>query len=237
MMPGVRGHALALTRPIALTSAVGGVRGRLRRAAASAAEMPPGVETMPAPASGAAAGADATSADDTVLVRGALAGRREDFDRLVERHQRALYAFVYRLVRNRDQTADIMQVSFLQAYTHLAQFEGRASFKTWLHQIALNQCRGAFRGAAAESGVALDEVAENAVAAPDNTAEAGWRPALERSIQRLPLRQRTVLILRIFSDLAFKDIARIEGISENAAKVNYHHAIVRLRSWLRRDAR
>ncbi len=185
--------------------------------------------------------------DDAELVRGALAGRREDFDALVERHQRALYAFIYRFVHDHEQTADIMQVSFLQAYTHLGQFAGRASFKTWLHQIALNQCRAVHRTARTETHVSLDQVADSTVAAAaqaqaghatsaaDGSADSNWRVTLNQLVARLPLRQRRVVMLRVFSDLPFKEIARIESISENSAKVNYHHAVVRLRQWMRED--
>jgi len=167
---------------------------------------------------------------------------------LVERHQRALYAFIYRMVHDHDQSADIMQVTFLQAYTRLGQFAARASFKTWLHQIALNQCRALYRARRGQQHVSLDEVEEATLSAAHRAA-GGSGPAmadggpggsdrrllLERLITRLPLRQRAVVALRVFSDLPFKDIAHIEGISENSAKVNYHHAIVRLRQWLRED--
>jgi RNA polymerase sigma-70 factor (ECF subfamily) len=192
----------------------------------------------------------ATPVDDAALIRGALAGRREDFDALVERHQRALYAFIYRMVRDHDQGADIMQVTFLQAYTHLGQFAGRASFKTWLHQIALNQCRALYRAGRGQQHVSLDQVEEAALSAAQLRAAGGGSEAetvdggpggsgsrllLERLIARLPPRQHAVVTLRVFSDLPFRDIAHIEGISENSAKVNYHHAIVRLRRWLRED--
>ena len=176
--------------------------------------------------------------DDAALVEGARAGRREDFDTLVERYQRPLYAFAYRFVHDHGHAADIVQATFLQAYTHLGQFAGRASFKTWLYQIALNQCHALQRAAAGRPHVSLDDVSETrlretTLAAVDPGAGAsGWRSTLERLIDRLPLRQRAVLVLRVFSDLAFKDIARVEGISENSAKVNYHYAITRLRQWL-----
>jgi RNA polymerase sigma-70 factor (ECF subfamily) len=192
----------------------------------------------------------ASAVDDAALIRGTLAGRREDFDALVERHQKPLYAFVYRFVRDHEQAADIVQVSFLQAYSHLAQFAGHASFKTWLHQIALNQCRALRRAARARPHVALEDVSEarfneacRSAAGPSSSharvageSAVEWKPVLERLLARLPPRQRAVVMLRIFSDLPFKDIARIEGISENAAKVNYHHAIIHLRQWLKQEA-
>ncbi len=177
----------------------------------------------------------APALDDAELILGTLAGRRADFDVLVERYQKALYAFAYRFVHDHDQAADIVQTTFLQAYTHLAQFSGRATFKTWLHQIALNQCRQLHRSARGRQQVALEDVheAELATATPTDSSSGSWKSLLERLIARLPLRQREVLTLRIFSDLPFKEIARVGGMSENSAKVNYHHAITRLRAWIR----
>jgi RNA polymerase sigma-70 factor (ECF subfamily) len=85
--------------------------------------------------------------------------------------------------------------------------------------------------------VALDAVDEALLAIPPETGDrsAGWKVKFERLIARLPLRQREVLTLRIFSDLPFKEVARVKGMSENSAKVNYHHAITRLRAWLREE--
>jgi RNA polymerase sigma-70 factor (ECF subfamily) len=197
---------------------------------------------------------DAASAlDDAALIRGTLKGRREDFDALVERYQKPLYAFACRVLGDKTQAADIVQTTFLQAYTHLAQFAGRASFKTWLHQIALNQCRALHRGSRSRRLVSLDDVSEanlreaqlqavgvggrvcadGPATVDSGTGDSAWGPALRRLVARLPLRQRAVVTLRIFADLPFKEIARVEGMSENSAKVNYHHAITRLRQWLK----
>jgi RNA polymerase sigma-70 factor (ECF subfamily) len=137
----------------------------------------------------------ALALDDAELIRGTLAGRRADFDVLVERYQKALYAFAYRFVHDHEQAADIVQTTFLQAYKHLAQFSARATFKTWLHQIALNQCRQLHRSAHGRQHVTLDDVNEADLAAPTATdsSSAGWKAVLERLIARLPLRQRAWL--------------------------------------------
>ena len=176
--------------------------------------------------------------DDAALIEGTRAGRREDFDVLVERYQKRLYAFAYRFTRDHESAADIVQMTFLQAYTHLAQFGGRASFKTWLYQIALNQCRQAHRSRRATREVPFDDVVEGQLRETAHPAGAPseWKATLERLIAELPFRQREVVTLRLFSDLRFKDIARATGRTENSAKVNYHHAIVRLRRWLREPA-
>jgi RNA polymerase sigma-70 factor (ECF subfamily) len=170
---------------------------------------------------------------DLELVEGTLAGRRQDFGELVERHQRMLYAIAVRHLRNHDAANDAVQTTFVNAYTHLSQFRRAANFKTWLCGILINECRSGHRRARVRQEMALDEAPESALA--DDTGDptrGAERAALERHIARLPPRQRSVLSLRVFADLPFKEIAAAEGITENAAKVSYHHAISRLREWL-----
>lgn len=168
------------------------------------------------------------------MVQGALAGRERDFEALVERHQRGLYAFVFRCLGGDAAAADdVVQAAFVQAFTHLAGFRREASFKTWLHQIALNECR-ALRRRQGRHEIPLDDVPE-AQLATETAPDTGWRVRLEGLVARLPGRQRAVLALRLFADLPFRDIARAEGISENSAKVSYHHAITKVRRWLKRE--
>jgi RNA polymerase sigma-70 factor (ECF subfamily) len=173
--------------------------------------------------------------DDASLIRGTLAGRRADFDVLVERYHAAVLGFVIRLVRERDMADDIVQSTFLRAYTRLGQFRGEASFASWLYQIALNETRSRRRRDKAHLQVALDEVDEADLGSVDHSDSPGLR-SIQGLVARLPLRQRSVLLLRVLRDLPFKEIARIEGISENSAKVNYHHAVVRLRAWLKESS-
>lgn len=171
--------------------------------------------------------------DDLALIRGALAGRHEDFEILVERYQKMLYAFAHRYLRDADAAAEAVHISFVKAYTHLGSFRGSASFKTWLHQIALNECRNRRHAGRLRREVPLEEAPEALLAFEDDDPDAAvMRATLERLIARLPERQRAVLTLRTASDLSFGEIARIEGISENAAKVNYFHAVQRLKQWL-----
>lgn len=170
---------------------------------------------------------------DLELVEGTLAGRRDDFAVLVERHQRMLYAVALRYVHDADAADDAVQAAFVSAYAHLAQFRRAAAFKTWLCEILLNHCRSQRRRARLHEEVPLDDIPEAALhdCREDATLSAE-RATLERHVARLPPRQRSVLTLRVFADLPFKEIARAEGITENAAKVNFHHAIVTLRAWL-----
>ena len=172
---------------------------------------------------------------DLELVEGTLAGRRQDFEVLVERHQRMLYGVALRYLRDADAADEVVQATFVSAYVHLPRFRREASFTTWLCGILLNQCRSARRRVRVRREVALDDAPEAALAGDtDESDRAAERAALARHIERLPPRQRSVLGLRLFADLPFNEIAQVEGITVNAAKVSYHLAVARLRAWFRR---
>src|SRR5262245_40572378 len=98
--------------------------------------------------------------DDASLVAAALAGRLECFEALVERHQRALHALVRHWLGDDTAADDVVQTAFVQAYTHLADFRGHASFRSWLCGIALNQVRTQWRARRHEHTVSLDDVPE-----------------------------------------------------------------------------
>ena len=173
--------------------------------------------------------------DDAQLVAGAIAGRHDCFETLVERHQRSVHALVYRWLGDRAVADEVVQATFVRAYTHLVDFRGDAPFRSWLYGIALNQARTLQRDRRRGRTVPIDDVAEGDLPQVEGAAEGGWlRDRVVESIARLPPRQRAVVTLRVVGDLPFKEIARLEGISENSAKVSYHHAVTRLREWLRR---
>jgi RNA polymerase sigma-70 factor (ECF subfamily) len=169
--------------------------------------------------------------DDVALVRGTLAGHREDFSLLVERHQKPLYRFVLQHTRDGHAADEIVQMTFVQAYTHLANFREEASFRTWLHRVALNLCHDRGRAERRRADVSVEDALDASAIEP-RLEDVVLGGTLERRIAALPDRQRTVLNLRLWGDLSFKEISNLLGTTENSAKVNYHHAIRRLRQWV-----
>jgi RNA polymerase sigma-70 factor (ECF subfamily) len=167
--------------------------------------------------------------DDATLVARALAGAEDAFEALVERHQRRIYALALRVLRDHDQADDATQRTFVRAWERLRTFRAEASFATWLHHIAMNECRDMLR--AERRRVPIDDVPEARLANGDELPMPVGRH-LGALVAELPARQRSVLSLRVLGELPFADIARAEGISENAAKVNFHHAVRKLRAWL-----
>ena len=167
--------------------------------------------------------------DDQDIVARVQSGDREAFGVLVDRYQRMVFALAQRMTGSPDEARDVVQSAFLNAFRQIGGFRGDASFKTWVYGIALNECRMLYR----KSGrtVALDGAPEPA--APESRGHALDRLVLGKLVGRLPEKQKAALILRVCDDLPFRDIGEILGTSEASAKVNYFHAVKKLRGWVR----
>jgi RNA polymerase sigma factor (sigma-70 family) len=179
--------------------------------------------------------ADDTTPDE-VLVKRAQGGDRAALDRLVRRHQRALFALCLRYVRDADEAADLVQRSFVRAMGKLADLREAGVFRSWLLRIgahlALNHIRDHARFVADDGDLEAGLGDERALSASDRLEAAEAASALRAAVSGLPTKQRMTLELRIYEDLPFRDIGEALGISEGAAKVNFHYAVRKLRGTL-----
>ena len=80
------------------------------------------------------------SISDDELVKLSRNGDKNAFGELVKRHEGKVYTLGFRFMKNREDAADVMQDTFLQAYRKLGSFEGKSAFSTWLYRIAVNIC-------------------------------------------------------------------------------------------------
>ncbi len=157
------------------------------------------------------------------------------FKALLNRYQRQLYSFVRRHIGQHEDVADICQQVFIQVFRKAEQYRGEASFKTWLYQIAINQCKNYYRSQARHpvDPVAPDEL-DTRTESVDYELVHGdeERKIFNSAITRLPERQRQTLYLHLYQDCSFQEIANILGCPTGTAKANYHHAIQALRKRL-----
>jgi RNA polymerase sigma-70 factor, ECF subfamily len=170
---------------------------------------------------------------DMPLVERFRAGERRAFDELVRRHQKQVWRLARRYVRNDADASDLAQQTFVRAFRSLGGFRGAASFRSWLYKIAINLALNHLRDHAREQPA---EIAEDAVTAratgPQRIIADEDQAALRAAVAELPPKQRMVLELRVYEELSFKEVAELADCSENAAKVNFHHAVKKLRERL-----
>ena len=171
---------------------------------------------------------------DNALVDAVIAGDDSAFDELVLKYQRQLAALVARITGNPGEAADVVQKVFLKAYTKLSGFKRLSTFKTWLFSIAINLSRNALRQKK-RWGIPQDIEDVNPKVDDDqdeNLIRKQRRLRLNHALENLPPKQKSVVVLRIYEELSFAQIAESVGITENAAKVNFHHAVKSLKGIL-----
>ncbi len=168
--------------------------------------------------------------EDLDLIIRTETGEREAFDELVLKYQKPLYALLYRMVSSHEDSADLLQKTFVKAYLGLGSFERRSSFKTWLYQIAINLAKNIYRDRSRIGYVPIDDIA---IGKDPRTLDAlvqkESKQLLRKAFSQLPEKQRMTVMLRVQEDRKFTEIAEIMGCSLGTAKANYHHGVQKLK--------
>lgn len=169
--------------------------------------------------------------EDLDLITRTVAGEREAFNELVIKYQRPLYSLLFRMVSNHEDAADLLQKTFVKAFTGLDGFEQRSTFKTWLYQIAINLAKNVYRDRSRAEYVSIDNVVirRNPKTLEGLIAKES-RQQLRQALTGLPEKQRITLLLRIQENKKFEEIAGIMKCSLGTAKANYHHAVQKLKA-------
>ncbi len=166
---------------------------------------------------------------DLDLVEEVRQGKRSSFSELVKRHQRGLLRLSMRFMKDMDLAQDVVQEAFIKAFEKLNLFEGRASFKSWLYQIAVNTARNKLRESRydftniEDVNIGVSATAENVL------VHAAVSEIIQTEVDRLPFKQKTALILRVYDDLSFGEIAQVMECPYDTAKANYRHALLKLK--------
>jgi RNA polymerase sigma-70 factor (ECF subfamily) len=168
--------------------------------------------------------------EDLDLINRTAAGEREAFNGLVLKYQKPLYSMLYRMVSSHEDASDLLQKTFVKAFSGLGSFERRSTFKTWLYQIAINLAKNVYRDRSKVEQVPIDDVV---IRRDPRTLEAliqkENRLLLRRALAALPEKQRMTVMLRIQEDRKFEEIAAIMQCSLGTAKANYHHGVQKLK--------
>ena len=172
--------------------------------------------------------------DDQLMTRIA-AGEEAAFRLLVERWERQVHAFHWRMTGSREEAQDLTQDTFLKVHAHAGGYRPEGRFQSWLFRIAGNLARSWARRRKIIGWVRFDpDVHDRAGRGPAPDAVVAGdelRRRLQRALACLPPRQREALVLRRYHDLSQRDIAVAMGTSEGAVE----SLLVRALDTLRRE--
>ena len=180
-----------------------------------------------------------TREHDSSLVQEALAGNQASFQLLVERYQDRLFSLARHYTRNLVEVEDLVQDTFLKAYSRLESFQQQSSFYTWIYRIATNTIldflkrRGRSPIQAVEDPEGALDAPQVAIARPDAGMEREEISRVTHSVlDSMPEIFRTVLIMREFENMAYQEIADVLGISIGTVESRIFRARARFKERL-----
>jgi RNA polymerase sigma-70 factor (ECF subfamily) len=165
-----------------------------------------------------------STAPDDQLVKAAQKGDMPAFEELVARHRDKIYARAFSMLRNEDDAVDVSQEAWVKGWQRLVQFQGEASFATWMTRIVINLCLDQLRKLKRVRNESIDQMEEELggverqmpVINPNPTEgleREELRKRIDQAMAQLSYEHRTVLILHEFEDLEYKMIAKKMGCS------------------------
>jgi RNA polymerase sigma-70 factor (ECF subfamily) len=174
---------------------------------------------------------------DRELIDRTLAGDGHAFAVLVGRFQRKIYRVAYAIVRDDAEADAVTQDTFVQAYTHLARFQGRSELETWLTRIAINRSRDSLRRRKFfslftredEDGETMIEPVDDRPDPERQIMSVQLRAAIQRAEKQLSSQQQLIFRLRHYENLSLEEIADHLGLRAGTVRAHLFRAIHKVR--------
>lgn len=183
------------------------------------------------------------------LIHGAQRGEAGCFEGLIDAFASRIFGFFFRATFSREEAEDLMQEVFLRLVRTIASYQHEDRFESWLFRIAANLARDRLRHQRrsprpaahghrgggyevdSEPTDALEGMAGEAEAVDARLIHREELDAIGEALERLPVAEREVLILRHFSQMSFKEIAEATGTPLGTALARAHRGLAKLRKW------
>jgi len=179
------------------------------------------------------------NSDDYELVKDFLSGNQQAFNDLARKYQEKIYWHARRIVGDHDDANDIVQQVLLVIYNKLNTFNFSSSLYTWIFKItytrSLNQLkRKKLKIVTLNFSDDIENIKyENVLENLENKEEL---IQMERILNKLPLKQKEVFIMRNFDELSYEEISKITDKSVGALKANYFHAFKKIKELMEKNA-
>ena len=187
---------------------------------------------------------DQSRREDEELVARAQTGDSAAFDALVVKHSPRLYALVYNMTANHDDTDDLLQDVWAKAYRSIGGFRGKSQFYTWLHSVAANTTLNFLKRRGRRWMMSLDDV-DNGISqdkefvelqtasTPVRETDLGeMQQKINEAMMKLTPDHRAVVTMFDIQGLPHAEIAKILGVSEGTVRSRLFYAHKQLQAWL-----
>ena len=177
--------------------------------------------------------------DDYELIRDFLSGNQQSFNSLARRYQERIYWHARRMLGDHDDAHEIVQQVLMVMYNKLDTFNFSSSIYTWIYKITSTRCLNLLKKKSLRKFFifSTNESFENQ--GYDNIVEGIESKEMflkmEKLLQKLPVKQREVFVMRNYDDLSYEEISEITGKSVGALKANYFHAFKKIKEQMFKD--
>ena len=181
---------------------------------------------------------------DAVLVKNYLSGDESALASLIERHQSKIFGFIYSKVNDRDLSDDIFQDTFIKVIKTLKSqsYNEEGKFLPWVMRIAHNLVVDHFRKAKkmpyqreTEEYSIFNYMTDNSLNIEGQIISEQVESDLAKLLDELPADQKEVLVMRMYQDLSFREIADLTGVSINTALGRMRYALLNLRKIIEKN--
>lgn len=172
--------------------------------------------------------------DDALLIASILDGNTSDFEHIWNRYNKQIYAYILKMVRNIDDADDILQDTFIKAYSAIHMYNQSYPFPAWLYKIASNTCIDYFRrkrirpiafGGMQQMQTSIQDVLpDTSIQADVNLSNSETKEQLYKAIEKLPDRYRVTIQLRHFEELTYEEIAQKMDVPLGTVKITLFRA-------------
>ncbi len=162
--------------------------------------------------------------------------QRKGFELMVNRYSEQLYWQIRRMVLSHDDANDLLQNTFLKAWSSLDYFRGDAKLSTWLYRIALNECLNFLNKQRIVNTVSIDDADALLLQKLEGDSYFSGDEAellLQKALLSLPEKQRMVFNLKYYQEMKYEEMSDIFGTSVGALKASYHHAVKKIEAFLK----
>ncbi|MCP4723646.1 MAG: sigma-70 family RNA polymerase sigma factor [bacterium] len=181
---------------------------------------------------------------DLDIVKRALDGEQDAYNTLLKKYRGAIYSLVYKMVKNREEAEDLVQETFIKAFSALATFNAQYAFSTWLFKIASNNCIDYLRKkrlqtmsidkpTEAKDGPITRELPDPIVNPEAELIDTERKSIIEVAIDSLPAKYRIAILMRHKEEKSYEEIAEALNVPLGTVKARIFRAREKLKKHLK----
>lgn len=162
--------------------------------------------------------------------------RNTAFRELVTIYKERLYWQIRNIVKDHDDTDDVLQNTFIKIYKNIHKFNGDSRLYSWMYRIATNESINFLNHKARKLKISSEELQHQIVSNLESDVYFEGdeiQLKLQQAIATLPEKQQQVFNMKYFQELKYKEISNILGTSEGALKASYHIAVKKIEEYLK----